>query len=57
VNTSREEVTDNIGSDNFVVDEIPTKMILVDSSSPDGETHLIVYHSGILFLLVLIFLL
>jgi hypothetical protein len=32
VNTSREEVNENIGGgDTFAVDEIPTKMILVDS--------------------------
>ena len=32
--------------DNFAIEDIPTKMLLVDPSTSDREINLIVYHSG-----------
>jgi len=46
VNNSREEVGDTLGGDSFSVEDIPSKLIMVDPSSPDGDINLIVYHSG-----------
>lgn len=36
-----------VGSlDNFQIEEIPTKMILVNPNDPNNDINLIVYHAG-----------
>jgi len=41
--------------DNFAIEDIPTKMLLVDPSTSDREINLIVYHSGNIIFFEIIF--
>ena len=44
-NTSREEQQDN-QSETFQFEEVPSRMIMLDPSTQDGEINMIVYHAG-----------
>lgn len=47
-NTSREEQQDN-GSETFQFEEVPSRMIMLDPTTHDGEINMIVYHAGEIF--------
>jgi len=36
----------NSALDNFQLEEVPTKMILMNPTNEEGDVNLIVYHSG-----------